>query len=191
MKYSTITALDKNNRNSVRNNIINLFPKEKEIYIFHPNCNNILVSNYGNVKNSITGTIFKSYKNRNNYNMVNVKFNDGRGRRSVFNHRLVAETFLSHFDNSNYIFEVNHISGNKEDNSLYNLEWMTRQENLQHARDIKLFKSNGYYKFNLQSRIDMQELYKLGFKINEIARSFNADRNTVSKIVKGKKNEKK
>lgn len=44
-------------------------------------------------------------------------------------HRLVAETF---YGESN--LEVNHIDGNKNNNSLTNLEFCTKLQNLEHAR---------------------------------------------------------
>jgi hypothetical protein len=47
-------------------------------------------------------------------------------------HRLLAETFLFNPDPRKYI-EVNHIDGNKFNNSLENLEWCTSSENKKHA----------------------------------------------------------
>ncbi len=45
-------------------------------------------------------------------------------------HRLVAEAYLPNTDN---LQEVNHIDGNKQNNDVSNLEWVSRQENITHA----------------------------------------------------------
>lgn len=48
-------------------------------------------------------------------------------------HRLVADAFMpDHAKGA----EVNHINGDKTDNRLVNLEWVTHKENQQHARNV-------------------------------------------------------
>ena len=50
-------------------------------------------------------------------------------------HRLVLETFNPTEDT---MLQVNHISGDKSDNRLENLEWVTHSYNIQHSWDIGL-----------------------------------------------------
>ena len=51
-------------------------------------------------------------------------------KKDVRVHRLVAEIYLPKIDNKN---EINHINGNKQDNRVENLEWVTHKENCIHA----------------------------------------------------------
>ena len=50
-------------------------------------------------------------------------------------HRLVAQSFIP---NPERKAEVNHMDMNKENNNIFNLEWMSRQENARHYADSTL-----------------------------------------------------
>lgn len=74
---------------------------------------------------------------KNGYFMVSLFF-EGKHKR-LYLHRLVAETFIPNPEGK---AEVNHKDGNKLNNNLENLEWVTRGENLQHAYDTGLRESS-------------------------------------------------
>lgn len=86
---------------------------------------NYEVSNMGNVRNCKTGRYLKPQLNQEGgYYRVSIS------GKHYYVHRLVADTF---FDGDHEKIDVNHIDGNKYNNTLSNLEWVTRKENIRHA----------------------------------------------------------
>lgn len=82
------------------------------------------VSNKGNVRSRISGEIIKTSL-RSGYKSVAI------GGVWCKNHRIVALTFIP---NDNPLKkQVNHIDGNKLNNCVENLEWVTAKENNQHS----------------------------------------------------------
>ncbi len=74
---------------------------------------------------------------KNDYYSVTMETKGNGVRREVALHRMVATAFISNPKNKP---EVNHKDGNKSNNVRSNLEWMTKKENLDHAR------KNGFIK---------------------------------------------
>lgn len=103
------------------------------------------ISNLGRVKSlnyakSGKEGFIKPIKNKDGYLIVKL-YSDKCYTKLV--HRLVAENFIDIPK-----LEVNHLNGNKEDNSINNLEWCTHPENERYSRkvlgkDIKMLEING------------------------------------------------
>lgn len=68
------------------------------------------------------------------YYVVGISLNGFQEHKYI--HRLVAETFIPNPENKP---QVNHIDGDKTNNCVDNLEWVTASENTRHAHDIGLF----------------------------------------------------
>jgi hypothetical protein len=82
------------------------------------------VNNVGQVKSLISNKILKPYKSKDGYLRVYLYKN---GKRKLFLiHRLVAEAFLSNPEN---LLEVDHINGDRADNRVANLQWISKIEN--------------------------------------------------------------
>ncbi len=92
-----------------------------------------------NTPYGIQTTNLKQYKgviNKKGYKMFDIRLQGRKGKRinKPF-HRIVAETFI---DNPQGKPHINHIDGNKLNNRVDNLEWVTNKENMQHAYKIGL-----------------------------------------------------
>lgn len=95
-----------------------------------------LVSENGEVFSLFTNKTLKpSLSKGTGYFVVNIR---KQGKRyPEYIHRLVAEAFI---DNPNNLPEVNHIDGNKLNNSVNNLEWVSGNDNKLHAKNTGLVK---------------------------------------------------
>jgi len=87
------------------------------------------VSNFGIVRNKKSKKIIKPFDNGHGYLSVAFWVNNNTIRKRFYVHRLVAVAFIKNPFNK---LEVNHKDGNKQNNNINNLEWVTRSENLKH-----------------------------------------------------------
>lgn len=132
---------------------------------------------YMKVKEDKDGYFALSLKNNNN----------GYSKFSI--HRLLMIAF-NPIENMEQM-QVNHINGNKHDNRLENLEWVTGEQNLKHARDTGLNKTFGQIGVNHpNNKITEQEakkiiaLFKDGKKPKEIILEVpNATKNIINSII--------
>lgn len=96
------------------------------------------ISDQGDVRNRKTGRILNGSINNSGYRTVHIKHSD----KPEFVHRLVAETFVPN-DDPFHKTDVNHKDGNKLNNRVENLEWVSRSDNVKHAYDNGLNRPSG------------------------------------------------
>lgn len=148
---------------------------------------NYLVSSLGNVK-TINGKLKKVvYDSKNDYGYVELwKNNKGKKFRI---HRLVAETFIP---NTLGKEQVNHIDGNKKNNCISNLEWVTPKENIRHAIENDL-SSIKYGSKNLSSKLKeedvryIRENARVTKSVKELSEMYNVSTTNIYNIINYKK----
>jgi len=143
------------------------------------------VSNFGILKSfhiRANGFILKGNIDRCGY--VRVVLSPKKNR--VFLHAMVAECFLGP---KPYGEQVNHLDGDKKNNNVNNLEYVTQSENVTHAYKNGLMKAGeGHYQSIFSNDIarKIRKLSFEGMKTYEIAKSLGANYHTVWGIVKGR-----
>lgn len=94
----------------------------------------------------------------------------GKKRKTLYVHRLVASAFIPNPDGKE---EVNHIDGNKQNNAVTNLEWVTPRENSLHSlrNELRVVPSgDAHYKRKHVIKQKQDEFYKLVARALQVAR---------------------
>ena len=136
------------------------------------------VSNLGRVKRVTTSRILKGCKDKDGYLKVILCKNNIKSTKTV--HRLVAQAFIPNTENK---LEVNHIDEDKANNTVNNLEWSTRKENLNHGtRNERSSRTQSIpiIATNLKSS-ESTEFYG----ITECARQLGLCQQSISKVLAG------
>lgn len=101
------------------------------------------ISNYGRIKNKLTNHIYKLTNKNGDY--FRIILYDKNKSKTCLIHRLVAEIFIP---NPNNKPQVDHIDGNKQNNRVDNLRWVTGKENIKNNIEANKFYYVGYYNKN-------------------------------------------
>ena len=140
-----------------------------------PHYPNYEVNDLGNVRNTKTGHNMKWVDNGKGYQSVKLYNEHTPKGRMCLVHRLV----LSTFNPVGSMYDVNHIDGNKSNNSLSNLEWVTKSQNTIHAHQTGLFKN----KLNIA---DVKEIkYGRSLSAKEYSEKYGVQSSIIYKIWTG------
>jgi hypothetical protein len=162
---------------------------------------NYAISNIGRIKSlsykrlhNVNKTFYQtkevilkqSNNNSKKYWRFCIKYNNGTKIYESI-HRLVAKAFIPNNEN---LAQVNHIDGNKDNNCVSNLEWVTNQQNNEHRfKVLKAFPKAGYKtstkKLTEEQVKSIPKLLKIMSK-KDIAAKFNVKNTTISEIVSGR-----
>lgn len=107
-----------------------------------------LIFENGSIFDKKMDRVLSTHRDKDGYIRASLKSDAGKWK-TMMVHRFVALTYLSNPDNKPC---VNHIDGNKENNRVYNLEWVTVKENNVHAYATGLKKASkgmNHYSTNL------------------------------------------
>lgn len=101
-------------------------------------------------------------------------------------HRLIAE---EHIPNPHNFKTVNHINGNKLDNRIENLEWVSRRKNCEHARlnGLTQSKLSGIVDLTKEQVLKIKQLRKEGNTYKSISNMFKRDSRTIWDICNNKR----
>jgi len=140
----------------------------------------------GNRPGVTKGKILKPFRNKRGYLEVNL-YNNSKSTAKII-HRLVAKAFISNDFNKP---QVNHIDGNKLNNEVSNLEWMSNSENQLHAYSLGLQPSragenNVKAKITDKSVTELKVLYNSGKTIIDISNIMNINVSIIRNIIYGR-----
>lgn len=132
------------------------------------------ISSKGRVWNSKTKRLLKGDISNKGYLRVHLHNKNIQRKYSV--HRLVALAFIV---NPNCKKTVNHIDGDKLNNHIENLEWLTLKENIKHAQ------KNGLRLIVKNEQIERAvSLRKLGYTYKEISEELGYSDETASRYIR-------
>lgn len=136
------------------------------------------VSNDGQIYSDFSGKILNCSSLRGGYKSFHISLDTENGelkRKSFKVHQLVAKAFIPNDDPQNKNV-VNHKDGNKLNNHVDNLEWVSLRENNQHAIDTGLIKIT-------KRRVTQMDLDGNVIKIHETLRGSGTDTGVLSSSI--------
>jgi len=137
------------------------------------------ISNYGRIKSD--NELLKNQMPGNGRMSIRILEAHSRHYKTVYIHRLVAETFIP-----NPLFKrcVTHIDYNRENNHSDNLKWCTRSETCYRAKLAGRFNINSNNKTSDRKIESIKQLRKEGLTYPQISKIVKVCTNTVAKYAR-------
>lgn len=139
-----------------------------------------MISDKGRLYSKRSDRILKQSISKNGYYTVATRIGGRKGLAVCFKiHRLVAEAFLNYTEDKP---QVNHKDGNKLNNLLENLEWVSQSENALHAHATGL-SVNAKKEENKNSKLTEEIVRQIRkeYKPSQVTQRFLAQKYGVSK----------
>lgn len=136
------------------------------------------ISRNGEVFSTFVSRPLKPSKSNTGYLRVVLTDNNGK-LHTLYVHRLVAMSWLPYSDET---MEVNHKNGIKSDNDLSNLEWVSKQDNADHASYTNLVLKGHKAGRAKLSELDIMHIRNSSSSNEELAKQYNVHRNTISRL---------
>ncbi len=132
----------------------------------------------GTVRNKTTGHNMRWINNGKGYYTVKLYNSETPKGRLCLVHRLVLSTHDLWIPDN---MDVNHIDGDKSNNHIHNLEWVTKSENTRHAHKNGLFRNRLTIEQVKQLKLDLRTEHHHA----TLAKKYNVGRATIWKIANG------
>lgn len=148
---------------------------------------NYQVSNQGHIRSFMQkkhGKLKAFCRRKNGYFSVSLQVN--KKTTSFLVHRIVALAFLGNPPDG---YEVNHKDGDKSNNSLANIEYVSHWQNKQHAMSLPTHiagERNGNSKLTENDVIEIRLALKKGAKLVDLSEQYHVNFRTISYIKLGK-----
>ena len=141
------------------------------------NYENYVKYDNGDIVNERANRFLKGKIKLNGYKVYTLSKNNTK--QDFYAHRLVAEYFIPNPDN---LPVVNHKDGNKLNNDVSNLEWVSYSQNIEHAHQNNLIKKERkiiYYEKDLDNEIWKEVLDFPNYQISNLGRVRNINSNRI------------
>ena len=148
-----------------------------QLYFYNGQPTTYFITEDAKLFNEKTQKWLKGQISKNGYLTYSISINGQKKR--LYAHRMLMETYCPNINSKE--LEVNHKNGNKLQNTLDNLEWLTPQENKQHA--IKNHLASPCYKEVYGFDDNKKMIFKF-ISIAEAARALQCSESTIANACK-------